>query len=378
MSAQSTNLTPTGKPKLDKLSDEQLKGLKIEKDEFMKKVLNSGKKVKHDEVKPTTSWLYKEINYKEPPTLIADGYYEEKVMLNLAKAALENTSKFAKIMAKHRRYALIADKMYEQLREFAPQDPFIKAYEQASKDVRSKSVVYNHKSDDIKLDFTEQSFGAVFEYWVPFYKYFKNEGYIDNFKMNQWMDFLMKGVWSAQFYDKYIFLCRLPEYTKLNAQERLHNENGPAIKWGDGFDFYFIDSVAFNKKLYNDLIKQKLTSQQILQLQNIEQRRIALRMRGAEHILNDLKGKCIDKWFSPQLKDFVELYELPDFLGATAKLVKYNDPSTGRLYTSFVPEEFTDPITGKKSPMTKAVQAMATKFKISTQKYESLPGSHQA
>jgi hypothetical protein len=379
MSAQtSTNLTPTGKPKLDKLSEEQLAGLKKEKDKYMQEVLNSGKQVTHDDVEPYMNWLYKEIQYPRPPILIANGYYEEKVMLNLFKSALENVTKFGKIMAKHRKYLEIAEKAYKQIKEFAPNDPYIKAFNEAYDGVKSKSIIYNHKTDDIKLDFTEQSFGAVFEYWVPFYKYFKQEGYIDNHKMNQWMEFLLKGVWSAQFYDKYIFMTQLPEYTKLNAQERLHNEEGPAIKWRDGFNFYFIDSVAFNKKLFTDITKDKLTSQQILQLSNIEQRRIALRMRTPAKILTDLKGKSIDRWFSPHLQDWVELFVLPGFLGVDAKLVKYKDPSTQREYVSFVPEEYVDPITGAKSPMTKASQAMATKFKISEEKYVSIPGPHQA
>ena len=58
-----------------------------------------------------------------------------------------------------------------------------------------------------------------------------------------------------------------------------------------------------------------------------------------------------------------ELYEAKNILPDNAKLkiLKYRDPSTGRIYISFVPEHLNDPD-----------EAMAWKFRITKQQYQNL------
>jgi hypothetical protein len=142
----------------------------------------------------------------------------------------------------------------------------------------------------------------------------------------------------------------------IDNQNRFHSLDKPAIRWKEGREFYFIHGVNFNKDLWQKVIKRELPAQEILRLANIEQRYIALKLFGAERLLNELHGELIDK------SDRNELYSLKDLIkDRELKLLKYSCPSTDRVYVKFVPDKFV-----------KADKAQAWSYSLSLREYQGI------
>ncbi len=118
----------------------------------------------------------------------------------------------------------------------------------------------------------------------------------------------------------------------IDAQNRFHSVEGPAIKWKAGDKFYYLDGVKFDKEWWTKIAKDKLDPETIFAIDNLEHRRIAY--------------QYMDKAKMKRLKDFTVLDEKIDEKGNKMKIVsfkvasvpeplKYYEctcPSTGRNY----------------------------------------------
>lgn len=152
-----------------------------------------------------------------------------------------------------------------------------------------------------------------------------------------------------------LVLVPFPEM-QIDERKRLNSLEGPAVDWSGGMKFYFINGVKFDKKLWEKVTNNELKAKQILKLENIEQRMIALKVRGADKLLDELKAILLDKSEKGN-----ELYLLKDIFSQNAYFLKYTDPSTGRVYVSGI-----DPEVGKNND---ADESMAWKFNISKKDY---------
>ena len=91
---------------------------------------------------------------------------------------------------------------------------------------------------------------------------------------------------------------------------------------------------------------------------NVQTRFLQLRDEDPDLFLHEINAKLIK--YSKRGNELYEArYILPD--NQKLKILKYRDPSTGRIYISFVPEHLNDPD-----------EAMAWKFRITKQQYHNL------
>jgi hypothetical protein len=127
----------------------------------------------------------------------------------------------------------------------------------------------------------------------------------------------------------------------------LHDESGKAIEWQDGYGFYFLHGVRIDdKKLFDSIVERKLMLKDCMAISNMEQRMIALKYLGAEHLLKE--AVRLDS-----VREY-ELYEVKNVFPRTQYFLKYECPSTGRGYLSGI-----DPaVGGQKS----AIKALEWKF----------------
>lgn len=99
-------------------------------------------------------------------------------------------------------------------------------------------------------------------------------------------------------YDNIVFASDRPEFYSFDNNNRLHNENGPALRYRDGYSLYSWKGVRIKDK---DLIVKKhaITAQQILKESNAELRRIMIEIysivNGPESLLKDLKAQVVSK-----------------------------------------------------------------------------------
>ena len=116
-------------------------------------------------------------------------------------------------------------------------------------------------------------------------------------------------------------------------QKRLHSLENPAMAFRDGTEIYVINGVNFEKKLWNKVVKDQLTVQEVFALENTEQRRIAYEQ--------------MDKLKMKQLKDYEVLdHRDKDEQGKMDEVVQFSIkgfnepftyyscecPTTGRRY----------------------------------------------
>jgi len=139
----------------------------------------------------------------------------------------------------------------------------------------------------------------------------------------------------------FVMVCARPSKINLDTLGRLHSEIEKSIEYPDGWGLYHLHGVRFEQELWNKIVKKELLAKQILQLENIEQRSQAMLIFGNENLLKELNARLISKGkprkFCGSNEEWQsELYELE---GVPEKMLKYPDPSTKRIYYSFVPRE---------------------------------------
>lgn len=158
-----------------------------------------------------------------------------------------------------------------------------------------------------------------------------------------------------------VLLSHKPIACTVDDKGRLHNIEKMAIEYKDGFGVYAIHGVRFDLDgvLFHKIIENKLTFKEILGIENMEQRMIALKLRGAENLLVESNAKLINKSDRGN-----ELYLLKDIFPEPAYYLKYNCPSTARTYVSGI-----DPEIGIEA---NADKAMAWKFSLNLSEYQRL------
>jgi hypothetical protein len=95
---------------------------------------------------------------------------------------------------------------------------------------------------------------------------------------------------------------------RFDDEKRLHCEDGPAIRYPDGFSVYAWHGTRIPAEWIED--KKSLTPSFALAVENMEQRRAACELIGWDNILQQLKAKVIDKNADPEIGELVEV-DLP-------------------------------------------------------------------
>jgi hypothetical protein len=72
------------------------------------------------------------------------------------------------------------------------------------------------------------------------------------------------------------YLLEFPEFYHVNDRGRLHNPDGPALRWRNGRERYAVDGIRVDKKS----IERKLTIGEILTIKNVEKRSALIKQYG--------------------------------------------------------------------------------------------------
>ena len=137
---------------------------------------------------------------------------------------------------------------------------------------------------------------------------------------------------------------------KIDQRNRFHSLKEPAIRWKGGKEFYYLHGVNTDKGLWEKIVNKTLTPKEIFAIQNIEQRMAALEQMGGEWLIKESRAVLLDKYDPKKY----ELYRINNIFRQPRYLVKYVCPSSGRVYTDFVPNKV-----GEKKT---AIEALAWKF----------------
>lgn len=128
-------------------------------------------------------------------------------------------------------------------------------------------------------------------------------------------------------------VCGLP-FPKYNVDERnrLHQDLSPALVWPDGSKKWYLHGVRVSQKIA-ETPAEKLDSQLLLEVRNVEVRREIINKIGWGRILQKLGAKKLDSW-----REYV-LYYIEDIDVEPAHILKMSCPSSDAYYTLRVPPD---------------------------------------
>jgi hypothetical protein len=113
----------------------------------------------------------------------------------------------------------------------------------------------------------------------------------------------------------------------------LHCDNGPSVRFRDGYELYALNGVRVNKDIVM-IPAEKLAPNLVLTEKNAEVRREIVRKIGIERVMQKLNAKIIDKW------EEYELLELPiEGMRTKAVYLKMKNPSIGTYHVEGVPSD---------------------------------------
>ena len=134
----------------------------------------------------------------------------------------------------------------------------------------------------------------------------------------------------------FTMVCARPTEIHRDDQGRLHNENGLAIKYLDGWGLYVINGVTVNEQIV--LRPETLTINQIQKESNQEKRRIMIERFGVDKYLQAINATIVD-------------VDMRGVIGAGARALMKDDKgdcwfigtdgSTDRVYNMYVGQGYT-------------------------------------
>lgn len=170
--------------------------------------------------------------------------------------------------------------------------------------------------------------------FLSFYSFMRKEVGVKNITKIDCFIELSKYCGPIALYDKKVIVYERPVKIKMDEQNRLHSETGPAIVYRDGFSVYSWHGVNIPKEWIED---SPPSAEDAIRWDNMEQRRAACEIIGWDNILNLLDAKIIDEDKDPMIGTLVEV-DIPDI--GREKFIRVLC-GTGRSFALPVPPEMT-------------------------------------
>ncbi len=156
-------------------------------------------------------------------------------------------------------------------------------------------------------------------YWIAFYEFpekflgieYKSE---DSEKLKLWSMIAKSSSW-FWCYENYCFVSDRPEDIRM-VNTRLHDLDGPAIRWIDGYEIYYINGREISLKNFNSIKNKTYTIEEFINEKNEEVKSVCLQM------MIELYGESyIADFFSSILKEVDTFVDKKDdkYLKGTTK-----------------------------------------------------------
>lgn len=181
--------------------------------------------------------------------------------------------------------------------------------------------------------FNSMSYGNHDASWLSFYEYFRDVCNIEECnRLNGLIELAKHCGWLNMYEDTVVFQHR-PCKIKMDDEERVHCEDGPAIEYRDGFGVYAWHGVRIPSEWITN--KESVTAKIALTWENVEQRRAACEILGWNNILKELNARVIDQDEDPLIGTLLEV-DIPDI--GTERFLRVLC-GTGREFALPVPPE---------------------------------------
>jgi len=155
--------------------------------------------------------------------------------------------------------------------------------------------------------FEHQIYGCHDIYWLQFYNFFWKEVGFDELAIIEGLLEVSRtcGWWAP--YKEVVFIQERPLEIHFN-EGQLHNEDGPAILYRDGFAVWALNGVRVPEWLVTTPIED-ITGQQVLSITNAQVRAEAIRKIGMERLVVISNPIVLDKEENYELVDLQAMFE---------------------------------------------------------------------
>jgi hypothetical protein len=131
-----------------------------------------------------------------------------------------------------------------------------------------------------------------------------------------------------------VHIVRKPIFLSRDANGLLDSDARKAFEYADGFGFYYLHGVEFDEKTWSDIVNQRVTLKTLGNIENADQRAVAVQMLKPELLLKQVGAKLIHTG-----KKGTKLYEVKNFMdtGDTEYCMHMQHPSIeGKSYIEWV------------------------------------------
>ena len=192
--------------------------------------------------------------------------------------------------------------------------------------------------DDLNSALSKLYGGISSAGWVSYITFFRDVmGWEDDTLTDfAYAEQLLKSCYSVWWDDDVCVIIDRPELIKFDEQNTLHCEDGPAIRFRDGYTVYAWHGTLIPRE-WLETPKSELDVSLALTWEDIEQRRCFSEIIGWHNVLDQLDAKVIDEDGDPEIGTLLEV-DLPDIGKERFLRVLCG---TGRTFALPVPPEMT-------------------------------------
>ena len=181
---------------------------------------------------------------------------------------------------------------------------------------------------------TTYCWGQLDMYWIAYYLFCKIIGakYLKkDYKLLLKYYSLAKSCNWIYFFEDACILVRKPQIIKLNSENKMHCDGGPAIEFRDGWKIWALNDVTVQKEIA-ETPADKLDPMLVLKEKNVEVRREILRKIGIERFVKKVPNRAIDKHGEYELLAF-------KIKNKEYRALKMKNPSIGVYHIEGVPSD---------------------------------------
>jgi hypothetical protein len=180
-----------------------------------------------------------------------------------------------------------------------------------------------------------------YQSWYAYYDTFLEFGILPKEKFEKYYklrEITETGIYDTIEFQHAIIVCEKPVSCKKN-EKGLHCIDGPAIKWRDGYEQYYVNGRAVEKAWSKKCIAGQVTQQEFIEEQNDEKRSAAYMFLGEQKMMNLLDASLIDEVLlthangeSEKIGFYKTKKSLNKFKNKPYAWRKMTCPSTGTIY----------------------------------------------
>ena len=205
-----------------------------------------------------------------------------------------------------------------------------------------RDQVWNQVGEEKLSLYSFANYGSIWDYgWCSFYSFFKDIGIVQHESFKEFLKIKQTGIYDMIQLDGLCVVCEMPKHIHRDELNRLHCEDGYAIKWDDGYALSYWHGIKVPDKLTH--FPEEINQEDIKKESNAEIRRCYQEALGDDRYAELLGVVTLEKTTDRSGRELLlkETRDPDPSINEKIKYIVVSDTSTERQYYLCVPPEIT-------------------------------------